>query len=158
LEYYKNEIKEQKGRKKVSRNFLPTCFERASEAGGVWRAQRTFVAHPSNATTIKLKVTIQREMNQDGREEKKRKSTMESKKTTATNAALQTDFTDSNMFEAFLDHFGCALPLPAFLPRQKVLDYLLARVTRNCPTFLSRLCSIPYGGNSGSIRYGSITI
>ena len=58
---------------------------------------------------------------------------------------------DTNMYEAlwcngakevmefydytFEDHFGKGVNLPIYLPRHAVLDYLLTRVTRQCPNF-----------------------
>ncbi|KAL7575616.1 hypothetical protein ACA910_011447 [Epithemia clementina (nom. ined.)] len=38
----------------------------------------------------------------------------------------------------FADHYGRATKLPSYLPRAAVLDYMMARVTRNAPDFCSR--------------------
>jgi len=40
----------------------------------------------------------------------------------------------------FRDHFG-DVRMPAFLPRKYVLDYILARCTRNCPNFFEKFFS-----------------
>lgn len=37
----------------------------------------------------------------------------------------------------FLEHFG-EQPLPVYLPRQVILEYMLARVTKSCPNFFEK--------------------
>lgn len=96
-------------------NRLPAvmCFEQADAPGGVWRS---------------------------------------TKKNTSSAGEFKSDTT--NMYEAlwcngpkevmefadytFLDHFGKDSKLPLYLPRQAVLDYILSRVTRNCPGFFEK--------------------
>jgi len=90
-----------------------TCFERSSNPGGVWRAQRDHSHSMDNLNSI-------------------------SSGSTSMYEALWTNG-PKEMFEffdyTFLDHFNQSLP--AFLPRQLVLDYFLKRIQHNEPNFFS---------------------
>jgi hypothetical protein len=143
LETYKNELNEKRhnGDDLTNPAGLPSvcCFERAAGPGGVWRAKRTF------ATTVK-------------EDEKKREDHPEEEE------ALVAGET-TNMYEAlwtngakdgieffdytFQEHFGG--PLPVYMPRQALLDYMVTRVTRKCPDFFEKY--VKFNTNVVSVRY-----
>ena len=80
-----------------------TVFEKSSGCGGVWRSDRTCA--PSDGT-----------------------GDPNMYEALWTNGAKENfEFHDYS----FEDHFGVGTPLPMFLPRALVLEYFMARVTRN---------------------------
>ena len=119
---------------------VPRSFERASEPGGVWRAQRK----PNEGVQTKtMTMTMTATMRTMGSCTPPSDSVMFS-----LSSSCDEDFTTNTMYEAlwtngpkenleFFDytwkeHFDDHAA-PPFIPRRHVLDYLLARVTRNCP-------------------------
>eukprot|EP00928_Gymnodinium_smaydae_P096098 TRINITY_DN8416_c0_g4_i1.p1 TRINITY_DN8416_c0_g4~~TRINITY_DN8416_c0_g4_i1.p1 ORF type:complete len:597 (+),score=75.46 TRINITY_DN8416_c0_g4_i1:91-1881(+) len=94
-----------------------TCFDRAAGPGGVWRSERQFTSPSSGGE------------------------------------AARTDTPASNMYEAlwtngpkeaieffdytYRDHFGDR-PLPVYMPRHALLEYMIGRVTQRCPDFFDR--------------------
>jgi len=92
---------------------IATCFEISSDPGGVWKAQR---AHSHLAAETNHTITGKTNMYE----------------------ALWTNG-PKELFEyfdyTFEDHFNQSLP--AFLPRELVLNYILKRVQRNEPDFFS---------------------
>jgi len=93
---------------------IATCFERASEPGGVWKANRDHSPSGNEANS------------------------MPSNETTNMYEGLWTNGA-KELFEffdyTFEDHYNQSLP--AYVPRQFVLDYILKRVERNEPDFFS---------------------
>lgn len=90
-----------------------TCFERSSDPGGVWKAQRAHSPSTDDANSTFSGSTNMYE-------------------------ALWTNG-PKEMFEffdyTFHDHFNRSLP--PYLPRRLVLDYILNRVQRNEPNFFN---------------------
>lgn len=98
-----------------------TVYERAGTAGGIWRADRNGGA---------------REYDQEGEEKKEAAAEGHA---TQMYEALWTNGPKEGieLFDyTFDEHFGSRLPV--YLPRRSVLDYMLARVTRNCPDFFEK--------------------
>lgn len=93
-----------------------TCFETAPVPGGVWKAAvastgtrgSPYTANPSNSTTNK---PVYDELWTNG-------------------FSHLMEFHDYT----FDEHFN-GEPVPLYLPRQDVNEYILQRVTKNCPTF-----------------------
>ena len=130
LETMKRKLQQQ-GNKEEALACLPivTCFERASGPGGVWRPSRTFGSAVMDNT-----------------EEKKTDSPRG-----AASYSLDGDqsSTTTNMYEAlwtngpkeaieffdyhFDEHFD--YPLPVYMPRQPVFEYIIGRCTQKCPDF-----------------------
>jgi len=111
LERYRHELMEKGDEQGLSALPIVTCFERAPGPGGVWRADRTFC-------------------------ETKKAPELVEQPTTSMYKALWTngpkeciEFYDYT----FQQHFR--RPLPVYLPRQAMLDYMMGRVTQHCPDF-----------------------
>ena len=49
----------------------------------------------------------------------------------------------------FDDHFGCALPV--YMPREPILDYMIGRVTKNCPDFFEKYMT--FNTSVDSVRF-----
>jgi len=92
---------------------IATCFDRASGPGGVWRSQRSFGGETDNTTRVEG-TTMYEALWTNGPKE----------------LIEFFDYTHE-------DHFKNS-SLPPYLPRQIVLDYILARVQRNEPDFFSQ--------------------
>ena len=96
------------------------ALERASGPGGVWRAKRT---NGSNHAVEKKKEV-------DRNEEREATNMYEGLWTNGPKEAIEFfDYT-------YDEHFGHALPV--YMPRQPLLEYMLARVTRKCPDFFEK--------------------
>mmetsp|Transcript_5423 Transcript_5423/g.7846 ORF Transcript_5423/g.7846 Transcript_5423/m.7846 type:complete len:583 (+) Transcript_5423:136-1884(+) len=99
-----------------------TVFERAGSPGGVWRANRNISEEPVSA-----------------HEEKKENELEEENESTQMYEALWTNGPKEGVefFDyTYDDHFGKSLPV--YMPRQALLEYMSARVTRNCPEFFEK--------------------
>eukprot|EP00547_Thalassionema_nitzschioides_P013990 CAMPEP_0194236738 /NCGR_PEP_ID=MMETSP0158-20130606/3929_1 /TAXON_ID=33649 /ORGANISM="Thalassionema nitzschioides, Strain L26-B" /LENGTH=657 /DNA_ID=CAMNT_0038970575 /DNA_START=23 /DNA_END=1996 /DNA_ORIENTATION=- len=144
---------------------IVTVYERASEAGGVWRSATTSntTNNSSTKTVFVAEGTdlVQVVSNDDKPKEQKDEATLDTSATSSLSSSRSStptlpavdDQTSSssatNMYEAlwtngpspaieffdysFQEHFQ--KPVPLFLPRRQVLDYLLARYTKNNPSF-----------------------
>jgi thioredoxin reductase len=113
LETYRQELLERGDSDGLSSLPQVTCFERAPCAGGVWRSERSF----------------------EGVEE-----TAPGEKLTNMYEALWTNGPKDNIefFDyTFQDHFGDA-PLPVYMPRQPILEYIIGRCTHKCPDFFEK--------------------
>jgi Flavin-binding monooxygenase-like len=106
------------------------ALERASGPGGVWRAKR---ANGSNHA-----VEEKKEVDRD--EEGEATNMYEGLWTNGPKEAIEFfDYT-------FEEHFGQALPV--YMPRQPLLEYMLARVTRKCPDFFEKYARFNAGVQS----------
>lgn len=100
-----------------------TVFERANSPGGVWRSDRNISGEPVLAHN----------------EEKKEIEPEEGNENTQMYEALWTNGPKEGVefFDyTYDDHFGERLPV--YMPRQALLDYMSARVTRKCPEFFEK--------------------
>lgn len=93
-------------------DLLPSivCLEQANSPGGVWRSTKS-----NSSAGTKADSSMYEALWCNGPKE-------------------VMEFPDYT----FLDHFGKDSKLPLYLPRQAVLEYILARVTRNCPNFFDQ--------------------
>mmetsp|Transcript_31103 Transcript_31103/g.47193 ORF Transcript_31103/g.47193 Transcript_31103/m.47193 type:complete len:636 (+) Transcript_31103:60-1967(+) len=99
---------------------IVTCFERASVPGGVWRAKSTD-GNPEQTDTTNMYEALW------------------------TNGPKEDiEFPDYT----YDDHFH--QPLPVYMPRQPLLDYMLCRVTRNCPHFFD---AVRFNTNVTSVKW-----
>eukprot|EP00536_Pseudo-nitzschia_multiseries_P001344 jgi/Psemu1/282949/fgenesh1_pg.17_\ len=142
---------------------IPTirCFERSEGPGGVWRSDRTHDDKRGDAV-----VPPQRPPFEMGEPEEKKEEadpSMSSDCSTTIPCSkqqpqpqTQTTTTTTNMYSGlwtngskelfeffdytYRDHFG-DVRMPTHLPRKYILEYFLARVTRNCPDFFERYFS-----------------
>jgi Flavin-binding monooxygenase-like len=99
-----------------------TCYERASGPGGVWRSERSFCydaaaeeekKHPDVAEAEQLIPNMYEALWTNGVKE-------------------GIEFFD----HTYDEHFGHALPV--YMPRRALLDYMVTRVTKNCPDFFEK--------------------
>ena len=155
LETQKREV-ESKGGDTSAFPTVVKVFERAEGPGGVWRADRSHNDNTNTPNNANKKASScddfadEKKDDDDDVETKKRKleneiqneTTPARKQPETTNmyAALWTNG-PKEQFEfydyTFRDHFG-DVPMPTFLPRKHVLDYMEARVTKRCPDFFER--------------------
>mmetsp|Transcript_36073 Transcript_36073/g.78997 ORF Transcript_36073/g.78997 Transcript_36073/m.78997 type:complete len:647 (+) Transcript_36073:92-2032(+) len=111
IETYRRELKAAGLHEKAAQLPVATCYDKASAPGGVWRPQRSF---QSGEDVLD--------------EESSKEGSVEMYEALWTNAPKEgIEFWDYT----FEDHYGVGIPLPAFMPRGAVLDYMMARVTRN---------------------------
>ncbi len=126
LETMKRKLQQEGNETALARLPTVTCFERAAGPGGVWRPSRTF----GSAVDTEEKKT-------------------ESPGGAASYSFDQQTASTTNMYEAlwtngpkeaieffdyhFNEHF--AYPLPVYMPRQPILEYMIGRVTKHCPDF-----------------------
>jgi len=109
---------------------LIRCFERSAGPGGVWRSDRTHEQEEDHAEEKK-------EVDEDRWDDLSKPKTTNMYSGLWTNGSKeQIEFFDYT----FKDHFG-DVRMPSHLPRKYVLEYMLARVTRNCPDFFERYFS-----------------
>ena len=137
---------------------LIRCFERSAGPGGVWRSDRT---HEEDQDALHIDRTRtmtpedhaeeKKEVGEDhfGRWERKQvEATLNSgdnkdpskQKTTNMYSGLWINGSKEliEFFDyTFKDHFG-DIRMPSHLPRKYILEYMLARVTTNCPDFFER--------------------
>lgn len=162
-----------------------SCFERASEPGGVWRSSRDHAAKEDNEKTTEEEIwtkpgddsTTATAVSEDElSSENRENSCCSSFSSGSYNISSPDEYypdeissdesssdesevedlvkTSTNMYEAlwmngckelleffdytYEEHFG-GIPLPAYMPRQHMLDYLLGRVTKGCPNFFDQV-------------------
>lgn len=96
-------------------HLLPSivCLEQANSPGGVWRSTKN--NNNNNSAGTKTDSSMYEALWCNGPKE-------------------VMEFPDYT----FVDHFGKDSKLPLYLPRQAVLDYIMARVTRQCPQFFDQ--------------------
>lgn len=120
LETHRRDLEEQGDANGLAMLPVVTCFDRSSGPGGVWRAERSFT--PSQDP----KVTCE--------------SSGHTAKATNMYEALWTNGPKEaiEFFDYTYDeHFG-GRPLPVYMPRQAILEYMVGRVTKLCPDFLEK--------------------
>jgi len=124
------------------------CFERASGAGGVWRADRTHEdanASPRSALDIGEEEKKDDSFNLEEDHKSKQRKFESAAVNTKTNmyAGLWTNG-PKECFEfydyTFKEHWG-DVSLSTHLPRKHIVEYLEGRVTKNCPDFFERYFS-----------------
>lgn len=133
LETRRRELKENGDKAALASLPIVTCFERASGPGGVWRAERTFAADENKSPTAD-------------------DDTKELLETTNMYEALWTNGSKENIEfydYTFDEHFG--RPLPVYMPRQPVLEYMVGRVTKHCPDFFEKY--VKFNTNVVSVRF-----
>lgn len=138
-----------------------TCYERSSGPGGVWKAERCHDEERSGGGAGGSAYTTATDTF-DSAEEKKENDAEDVAVVDSLHKAATIDTVDTidtaarqdvsgNMYEAlwtngakeriefcdytYEDHFGKDTPLPTYMPRQPLLEYMVARVTRHNPTF-----------------------
>ena len=113
------------------------CYERSSSPGGVWRAERNHDDDDDRKEDLECCGSIYTSASSDG--------------DASADTVDTVNQVSGNMYEAlwtngakerieffdytYEDHFGKGTPLPTYMPRQPLLEYFVARVTRNNPTF-----------------------
>jgi len=115
INYRRKKMEDEGDLNGLSKLPIATCFDRASGPGGVWRSQRSHSLSGDETDDTRVEGTTMYE-------------------------ALWTNG-PKELIEFFdythEDHFKNS-SLPPYLPRQLVLDYILARVQRNEPEFFSQ--------------------
>ena len=127
-----------------------TCFERAPGPGGVWRSERTFAA-AGDTEEKKMSETYPRSM--ASFDYKNANNATAGAPTTNMYEALWTNGPKEciEFFDYYLDeHFDH--PLPVYMPRQPVLEYMIGRVTKNCPDFFEKY--VQFNTSVEFVRYG----
>jgi len=144
-----------------------TCYELSSGPGGVWKAERSHEDEQrpgadgggSMYTTGTFDLAAEEKKEVDGGDVDSLVDSLQKIATIDTvdtvDTAARQDIRSGNMYEAlwtngskeriefcdytYEDHFGKDTPLPTYMPRQPLLEYMLARVTRNNPTFFDNV-------------------
>jgi trimethylamine monooxygenase len=104
-----------------------TCFERSSAPGGVWKSDRV--------------------EDKDGDDNTLEKSTSMYEALWMNGPKECLEFFDYT----FDEHFGCAMPM--YLPRKLFLEYMLARCTRDNPTFFD---DVRFNTSVESVTYNEV--
>lgn len=139
-----------------------TCYERSSGPGGVWKAERCHDEERAGAGGGGGSAYTTATDTFDSAEEKMENDADDVAVVDSLHKAATIDTVDTidtaarqdvsgNMYEAlwtngakeriefcdytYEDHFGKDTPLPTYMPRQPLLEYMVARVTRHNPTF-----------------------
>jgi cation diffusion facilitator CzcD-associated flavoprotein CzcO len=127
---------------------LVTCFEKADKPGGVWRANKVVEAPnlsgdvriPSEKFSNPADSSTEPFSGHWGNDDEFTVDLPKPGASTDMYEALWTNGPKEPMefFDyTFDDHFGH--PLPVYMPRQPLLEYITARVTRTCPDFFGRV-------------------
>jgi thioredoxin reductase len=128
METYRRELEVKGDKEALAKLPKVTCLERASGPGGVWRSQRIFAQSAGGEATCEEQPGSS---SADTDEEAATTNMYEALWTNGPKEALE--FFD----HTFVEHFG-EQPLPVYMPRQAILDYMLARVTKSCPDFFDK--------------------
>ena len=130
LETYRRELEEKGDNVALANLPVVQCFERASGPGGVWRAARTYSLDTRRGEKKEL--------------EKETTNMYEALWTNGPKEAIEFfDYT-------FDEHFG-GRPLPVYMPRPALLDYMIGRVTKHCPFFFEKY--MKFNTNVESVRF-----
>lgn len=123
-----------------------SVFERAGSPGGVWRSQRNQTTEGSSAVDVA--------------EEKKESDVLDPSHNTQMYEALWTNGPKEGIefFDYTYDeHFGRQLPI--YMPRAALLEYMLARVVKKCPSFFEKyvhfhtsVTKVVYNENEGKFH------
>jgi thioredoxin reductase len=141
------------------------CFERSAGPGGAWRSDRTHddakaKANANSGRPVSPATIMAHPWTEEKKEDcfwnddkvplktkqKTLKGTVDQQNQQHMSSMYSGLWTNGakEMYEmsdyTFRDHFG-DVRMPTHLPRKHVLEYLLARVTRNCPDFFERCFS-----------------
>lgn len=162
LETMKQKLMDEGDEAAVANLPIVTCFERADGPGGVWRSTRTFAAATADSEEKKTSDVSPRSAASYTYDEPATTTTNMCKLLKSCMLAVHETFDRLTLImlppniiyvdealwtngpkEAiefydyhFDQHFD--YPLPVYMPRQPVLDYMIGRITRKCPDFFEK--------------------
>jgi cation diffusion facilitator CzcD-associated flavoprotein CzcO len=140
LETRRRELKEQGDEAALASLPIVAVFERASGPGGVWRAERKFGKDENKDPDPTESV------NDDNNKKGAPSETTNMYEALWTNGSKENiEFYDYT----FDEHFG--RPLPVYMPRQPILEYMIGRVTKHCPDFFEKY--IQFNTSVVSVRF-----
>jgi hypothetical protein len=137
---------------------LVTCFERADAPGGVWRANRAQNQQGTSSDVGDVGDGIVDEDAATGGECAEEDDDYVVDLTHSCPDMYESLWTNGPVHPAeyfdysFDEHFGH--PVPVYMPRQPLLEYMLARVTRRCPTFFDR---VEFGTSVAGVKFNERT-
>ena len=118
-----------------------TCLERAPGPGGTWRSARA-----SASSSLDTDETKGDDNNKSITDTKEMANNMyDALWTNGPKEAIEFfDYT-------YEEHFGKERPLPVYMPRQSILEYMMGRVTKHCPDFFEKY--MQFNTNVESVRF-----